>query len=87
MKFKLTASQVADTLEGFVDGTAGPYDWDDFLSLPLQDPRLEAIRLRCLSLDEEFPPRLPGEFCSEEGAEVIREYVRELRADTAANKS
>lgn len=43
MKFR-TANAIADCIRGFLDGTCGPYDWDDFVSVPLKDVQLEAIR-------------------------------------------
>jgi hypothetical protein len=41
----------------FIEGTGGPWDWDDFVSIPIADPRLEAIRKRA----SKFPDVGPGE--------------------------
>lgn len=35
---------VARYIRDFIDNTSGEWDWDDFSSIPLADPRLEAIR-------------------------------------------
>lgn len=35
---------IADCIRTFMDGTCGPYDWDDFTSVPLKDPNLEVLR-------------------------------------------
>jgi hypothetical protein len=74
-----TARQVADTIENFVNGTDGKWDWDDFLSFTLDDYRLEAYRDRCNRMSETHPPIKNGYYCSDEGFEAMRQMVRELR--------
>ena len=79
----LTREEVASEIETFLDGSGGTWDWDDFLSIKISDPELEAIRQRCADLPYEFPPREAGHYCSPEGAKVLRSIVRELRRDSA----
>jgi len=76
---RLTQLQVADAIESFILGTGGPWDWDDFISVPIRDVELDAIRERCARLDSEFPPERPGQFCGRAGMAVLRGYVDELR--------
>lgn len=73
--------EVAKILEDFLQGSGGPWDWDDFTQgmAPLRDPGLEAIRARCAGLGVEFPPASSGRYCSEEGLRVLRSYISELR--------
>lgn len=73
----LTADQVADTIERFIEHRDGRWDWDDFISISIKDPELDAIRLRCCDLPEEFPAN--GTYCSSEGVAVMRELVTQLR--------
>jgi hypothetical protein len=40
----LTARDVEDYLRDFIEGTGGEWDWDDFISIPISDPTLDAIR-------------------------------------------
>jgi hypothetical protein len=80
---KKTAKDVRDVLVRFVDGTAGPYEFDDFVSVSIGDPRLDAIRERCDGLRAEFPPELPGHYCGEGGVEVMRRFIQELEDDVA----
>ena len=40
----LTAEDVASYLEGFIEDRSGDWDWDDFTSIPITNPALEAIR-------------------------------------------
>jgi hypothetical protein len=81
MKYlKSTREEVAKTLEDFVEGRGGKWDWDDFLSLPIEDPQLDQIRGRCDGLSNEFPATTKGNYCGPEGIKVIRDYIRELRS-------
>ena len=40
----LTAEDVAGYLDDFIEDRSGDWDWDDFTSIPITDPALEAIR-------------------------------------------
>ena len=75
----LTRSEVATIIESFLSGDCGPWDWDDFISVPIGDPELDLIRERCAQLDSEFPPNATNEYCGEVGNQVLRRYVEELR--------
>lgn len=82
-KTHMSRNEVASLLEDFLAGKGGEWDWDDFITATeLHDEQLEAIRLRCAKLDSEFPPTKRGKYTNENGLEVIREYIRKLRADT-----
>src|SRR6185503_18942768 len=39
LKAKLSASEVATYLRNFIEGGGGAWDWDDFTSVPIGDPR------------------------------------------------
>lgn len=41
---KRTPAEVAGFIRDFIDGTGGEWDWDDFTSVRLANPELEAIR-------------------------------------------
>ena len=75
---KLTAKDVRDVLARFLDDTATPYEFDDFVSIKIGDPRLDAIRERCDGLRKEFPPEVSGHYCGAGGVEVMRQFIREL---------
>ena len=79
---RMTADEVADAIERFIERRGGPYDWDDFISVPIYDDDLDAIRLRCAGLSDEFPAS--GAYCSEEGYAVLDELVRQLRTASQA---
>lgn len=80
---KLGNLEVAQILEDFLEARGNPLAWDGFTQGSSLDDfdneRLEEIRRRCACLDQEFPPESPGEFCNEQGREVIRSYIAELR--------
>jgi hypothetical protein len=73
-----SAKEIQGVLTRFLSEPADPYEFDDFISTPLDDPSLEAIRTRCNSLPVEFPPEHPGNYCGQGGAEVIRRFIAEL---------
>lgn len=79
MAVRLTHEEVAETIEKFLDGTGGSWDWDDFTSVRILDPTLDAVRLRCVSLPERFPPIERGHYCGPEGVRELEQLIVELR--------
>jgi len=74
-----TANDVSEIIEEFVAGTGHERAWDDFLSLSIEDPELDAIRLQCNQIDSAYPPDRPGRFCNDAGAERLRGIALRLR--------
>jgi len=72
-------AEIADTIERFLDGTCGMWDWDNFCCVPISDPQLDSIRARCIALPQDYPPVEKGHYCSEAGIEVLRQIIFELR--------
>jgi hypothetical protein len=77
---KRTREEVAKTIDGFISGTGRQWDWDGFVSIRLDDPELEAIRQRCVSLPVEFPPSTKTDYCSAAGIQVMRNLLQGLRS-------
>jgi len=78
---KLGNLEVAQILENFLEGSGGPWEWDDFISVgEVESERLRQIQRRANLLSKDFPPEKPGEFCNEQGREVMRRYIEELRS-------
>ena len=77
---KRTTEEVANVIEGFVNGTGNQWAWDGFTSIRLDDSELEAIRQKIVSLPVEFPPSNPEDYCSDAGMEKMRQIVQDLRA-------
>jgi hypothetical protein len=74
-------NEVADVIERFVNGTAGPLEWDNcFLGTRYEDPFLRQIQERALAVSFEFPPGPSGGYTSAEGLEVLRELAEALRS-------
>jgi hypothetical protein len=76
-----TRNEVASEIEAFLGGQGGAWDWDDFISIRLDDRGLEAVRSLCGSLPELFPPDRKGQYCSARGLELLRTLVRLLREE------
>jgi hypothetical protein len=72
-----TSQEVAEIIERFLDGTGGRWDWDDFCSLRIDDPALDAVRIRCVDLHDEDPD--PFQYCGPSGTETLRGLVSSLR--------
>lgn len=45
------ATDVAQTIRAFLDGTGSEWDWDDFTSSPIADLQLDSIRKRAGSVE------------------------------------
>jgi hypothetical protein len=79
--YGMNYEEVAVTLENFIDGGGSPWDWDVYtLGVSFEDPYLRNIQIRMANLGNQFPPLQKGHYCGPEGIEVIRCYIRELRA-------
>ncbi len=84
---KRTPEEVANTIEGFVNGGDNQWAWDGFTSIRIDDPELEAIRQKVVALPIEFPPAHPRDYTSEAGMQRMREMVRELRSRAGATQA
>ena len=80
-----TPEEIANTIDGFVNGTGDQWAWDGFTSLRLSDHDLEAIRKKCVAIRDEFPPTDPRAYCSEAGFTAMRRIVQDLRGHRAGN--
>jgi hypothetical protein len=78
---KATKDEVAKLIENFVNGSGGPWDWDDFISVRVADEELEAIRIECVRTQSEYPGG-PNQWCNEQGLEVLRSLAEQLRSRT-----
>jgi hypothetical protein len=75
-----TAGEVADLIQGFLDGTGGDYDWDDLVSIPIKDRALRRfVRENVVGVEDRFPPTKNEHFTSEKGEQWLREMVVKLR--------
>ena len=77
---KADKKHVADLIGRFIEGNIGPYEWDDFVSTPLDDGELEAIRRACASAPKEFPPTNKSHYCSTDGLAMLRNLASRLEA-------
>ncbi len=67
---RLISTEVADIIEKHIQGTEGPWDWDEFTSIPIADKQLDRIRLRCIQV---------GDILTKENTEELVRFVEELR--------
>ena len=76
----MTSDDVAQLIASFLDGSAGKWDWDDFISVRQRDPTLEAIRLECAALPDLFPPDKEGRYCGAAGLTRLAVIASALKA-------
>jgi hypothetical protein len=79
MAIKMTKEEVAETIEAFLSGTGGQWDWDDFISVRQKNDYLENIRSICANLPLEYPPDKKGHYANDEGLKILKEMIKELR--------
>jgi len=77
----------AEIIETFLEGRSGKWDWDDFTSIKKKDAYLESVRLRCISIHDDFPPKERSHYCSPEGMIVLRTLAREVRKKKEPNQA
>jgi hypothetical protein len=74
-----STADVAGIIQRFLEGASSdPWEWDDFLSVPLADPTLEAARRRCAAVRDEFPPPTADAYCGPGGEDVLRSLLKTL---------
>jgi hypothetical protein len=76
----MTKNEMANVIEAFINGQSGEWDWDEFISLKLSDPDLDAVRKLCSSLPEIDPSTDHRHYCGERGMEIMIRLVNDLRA-------
>jgi hypothetical protein len=77
---KRTAEEVIREIAAFLNGTGGAYDWDDFISIPIDDEQLNAIRIECAELPEKYPAGDRRQYCGDEGLKRLQYIVGHLEA-------
>ena len=73
-----TPTDVAQIIENFLDGKGHARDWDNFISLQIADPHLDAIRAQCLQLNSTHPAKKG--WCNQAGLDLMRDLATQLRA-------
>ena len=78
-QLNMSKEEAAVEIEKFLEGKGGDWDWDDFITISQKDPYLDRVRIKCSSVFYDYPAGKEGGYCSEEGYEVLRNLVKELR--------
>lgn len=73
-------SFVAQTLQAFLDGTSGPWDFDDLVHDKYSDDLAAAAVEAADKMPLEHPSDQTNEFCSLVGLQKIQQLVDELQA-------
>jgi len=79
MAVERTQTEVAEIISTFLRGGGPAWAWDDFISIRIKDPSLDAVRAQCAALPDDYPPSLSGHYCGEAGMAVLRSLAERLR--------
>jgi hypothetical protein len=77
----------AELIESFVNGTCGPYDWDDFLEGSKKNAKLQEIREECERVEIDHPARIEHEWCNDVGAQTLLAIAARLRRESTCCES
>lgn len=72
---------VIQTIRDFLQGTGNPWDWDDFTSVRIGYPELDAVRAFCLELPAKYPPAESMHWCNSEGLRELRRKLEQLESE------
>jgi len=70
--------EMAAIILSFLDGTCGPRDWDDFISIPRHNAEEAAICDYCAFTWRLYPSEKRTEWCNDEGAAALRKLAELL---------
>jgi len=88
-KRELTRSEVADLLEMFLGLKEMPKNlnvWEVICYEKFTDPQLLQIQDRFAGLSEKFPSDARGKYCNNDGLDVIRKFVVQLRSSPSSEE-
>jgi hypothetical protein len=77
--------EMASIILSFLDGTCGPRDWDDFISIRRRDPEEIFICDYCAFTWRLYPSEKRTEWCNDEGAAALRKLAELLASDADQN--
>jgi hypothetical protein len=79
-----TRQEVVNILQSYLDAADSSYDpsWEDFVSVPIRDPELDAVRQRLLQLESTHSRTRPEDFLQQWKA-ALRQALRELGSAAA----
>jgi hypothetical protein len=74
------SKDAARIIQSFLDGTSKEWEWDDFISIPINDdPFLEEIRKKCAAVKDGFPSGKNDQYCNEEGVKALEGYIQIIK--------
>jgi hypothetical protein len=84
---KRTTDDVINQITNFLTGVSGAHDWDDFTSIRIKDKRLDAIRIECSDLPDNYPPEKKSHYCNDEGLKRLEKILHDLKIEAAREGS
>ena len=73
---------VIQSIRDFLAGTGNAWDWDDFTSIRIGYPDLDAVRGFCLQVRADYPPTDRTHWCNPDGLRELRRKLDLLEAES-----
>ncbi len=83
MAAERSKAEVAEIIAAFLRGDGPVWAWDDFISVRITDPSLDAVRVQCAGLPDDYPPSVSGHYCGDAGLTILRSLEERLRRGVA----
>jgi hypothetical protein len=81
---KRTTDEVVTEITRFLTGVGDAHDLDDFISIPIKDKRLDAVRIECSNLPDIYPPGNNRQYYGDEGLQRLQEIMHALETEAAS---
>jgi hypothetical protein len=75
----MTRQEAATVIDRFIDGTGGPWDWDDFISTRHRDVVVKRAAEVGVAVGKLYPADTRGSYCGSSGLELLRTLANSLR--------
>jgi hypothetical protein len=74
-----TPREIAETIEGFLDGSIGDREWNNFACHPIADRSLDEVRRQCAAVPLRQEPDSHSRPCDEDGRAVLQRLALKMR--------
>ena len=75
---KITRTEASGIIMRFINDESDEYEWDNFISRPIEDSFVSKIRDECVKVFDEYPSASGSGYCSDKGVEVLANLAKRL---------
>ena len=77
---EMSLLELSSLIQRFLNGSVGPWEWDDFTSIKSKDPTIEHYRLAIVDIADRFPSPTPEQWASDAGLDELRQVAMKIQA-------